>query len=1197
MVDWRESEALQLLNRLLAVAPAGVDDLIDVLTHKTGRLSLSLPPQQVALGPLGTLHVSLPSASVGGLDSISELEMLKPSATDGAGLLAGVSLGRMSVEVCVELRVSQPAGDVAPWHAGSATEWPAEWDIGHPAGPSLGATPSRGDAFRGAEDGGWGGRAGGPPRDARAFASWGGEGEASTSGSAQPAGGEDALRFTLRASLRNMSVGAAARLMVNGTGLSAVDVAQAVSANGSACFAQQLLFAGLSSLGAALVVENIEVDGGPAPAILPDTPLRLVLGRSLELALVRAANQLIASALEPLWSSACPARVPLRPRLIDFRGGGFGAHAVARARRAVDIFGAAGLDRLVDRYTPRGQPGQLQLPRLLELRWVDQMLGPVWVRLDDARLSGLDSYFRLDALRPDAADGRILRHDVGLGENASLQLELTVRLRFGNQPEHALRLRGALRRIVAEVGTRLLIDGGTLGSTTMAELRDSWGGCLLCDLRALSITRDSAVRALPDGSFTFWLQPLDRGAHPRPAAQLSATTVDPQLGQIVRRLANGGLTSLLGRAHSGCPGAPPTPSPPPPLPADDLLPVGVGLISGTSLVLVLLFAAGGSACIYRRRWLGHLHASLRAGLLDGHAVPSLPCEAAGDETVPRGLQPRLAAGSGPLRLWDVERDSLAARFGGRLAQLGVPLLIGCNVVVFVLGNALPAAKVVVTLTLAGEAIQLPPIKTFSLVNTVRDMWRAEAYLLCVLIAFLSGVWPYLKLGLMLLAWWLPATYLSSCWRERMLRAVDSLGKWSALDTLMLVIFTVAFHIVYDLPSSPADAPAAAPSPFALGPTPPAFASGASLTSVSTNSTGGGKLPSVAAVLSEVVPGPGVYLFTSGVCLSLAISALLVRMQRIARAVPEVPLNNGSRICDNGRAGLAAGAGAVDVFTPVEHVDACLVAAAAGVGGAAGPGELVPGIGELRCRPRKALLNYRFPRLCGRHEVLLPQWLQRLVLLAPLACGGLLAFACTVDTFSLEVVGLAGQLLGPDDARHSWSVVSIARLLPTASPMAGPGSMRLIQLFFLLFIVGLPLLFLLALTVLWAVPLSVAAQQRLLFVAEVLHSWSTPDVFVLTIIASSIELDRFAHFVLGRECDAVSHLATTYLADLVADSAEGCAGIGVHILPGAALFMLAVLLWNAIGTFIMHAANAALPLGSDGGVSRRGARAIFADSNR
>jgi len=45
-----------------------------------------------------------------------------------------------------------------------------------------------------------------------------------------------------------------------------------------------------------------------------------------------------------------------------------------------------------------------------------------------------------------------------------------------------------------------------------------------------------------------------------------------------------------------------------------------------------------------------------------------------------------------------------------------------------------------------------------------------------------------------------------------------------------------------------------------------------------------------------------------------------------------------------------------------------------------------------------------------------------------------------------------------------------------------------------------------------------------------------------------------------------------------------------ILPGALLFLVAVLLWNGVGMLIVHAGNAAVPLGSEVGV--RGGRAAL-----
>jgi uncharacterized paraquat-inducible protein A len=44
------------------------------------------------------------------------------------------------------------------------------------------------------------------------------------------------------------------------------------------------------------------------------------------------------------------------------------------------------------------------------------------------------------------------------------------------------------------------------------------------------------------------------------------------------------------------------------------------------------------------------------------------------------------------------------------------------------------------------------MKSFSLGNSIADMWNAGIYPLALLIAIFSGVWPYIKLVTMLACW-------------------------------------------------------------------------------------------------------------------------------------------------------------------------------------------------------------------------------------------------------------------------------------------------------------------------------------------------------------------------------------------------------------------------------------------------------------
>jgi len=76
---------------------------------------------------------------------------------------------------------------------------------------------------------------------------------------------------------------------------------------------------------------------------------------------------------------------------------------------------------------------------------------------------------------------------------------------------------------------------------------------------------------------------------------------------------------------------------------------------------------------------------------------------------------------------------------------------------------------------------------------VRDMWNSEVYALSLLIGVFSGAWPYLKLLLLLFCWAAPVRWLAVDRRETFLQFLDALGKWSLIDTYVMVMMLVAFR--------------------------------------------------------------------------------------------------------------------------------------------------------------------------------------------------------------------------------------------------------------------------------------------------------------------------------------------------------------------------------------------------------------------
>lgn len=73
------------------------------------------------------------------------------------------------------------------------------------------------------------------------------------------------------------------------------------------------------------------------------------------------------------------------------------------------------------------------------------------------------------------------------------------------------------------------------------------------------------------------------------------------------------------------------------------------------------------------------------------------------------------------------------------------------------------------------------------------MWNAKVYPLAILIAAFSGIWPYVKLIMMLLCWILPPSKISIKRREKILIFLDTVGKYSLIDGYMLVMMVVSFR--------------------------------------------------------------------------------------------------------------------------------------------------------------------------------------------------------------------------------------------------------------------------------------------------------------------------------------------------------------------------------------------------------------------
>ena len=131
-------------------------------------------------------------------------------------------------------------------------------------------------------------------------------------------------------------------------------------------------------------------------------------------------------------------------------------------------------------------------------------------------------------------------------------------------------------------------------------------------------------------------------------------------------------------------------------------------------------------------------------------------------------------------------------------RIFIPLGILLNIALFISSNSSVGASVYVLFTV-GRKVKVPSLFDFGLINSVTDMWKAGVYPLSILIAFFSGIWPYLKLIMMLIAFTTPSSLLKKEKRESVLMFLDATGKWSILDSYVMILMLVAFQFDVKFP--------------------------------------------------------------------------------------------------------------------------------------------------------------------------------------------------------------------------------------------------------------------------------------------------------------------------------------------------------------------------------------------------------------
>ena len=128
----------------------------------------------------------------------------------------------------------------------------------------------------------------------------------------------------------------------------------------------------------------------------------------------------------------------------------------------------------------------------------------------------------------------------------------------------------------------------------------------------------------------------------------------------------------------------------------------------------------------------------------------------------------------------------------------IPLVILFNIAFFISFFTTMEASIYILLTV-GREIKVPPILDFTIINSITGMCQANVYLLSLIIAFLSGIWPCIRLLIMLIIFLTPSSILKKSKRESILMFCDATGKWGIFNTFQMILMFVALHFEIKFP--------------------------------------------------------------------------------------------------------------------------------------------------------------------------------------------------------------------------------------------------------------------------------------------------------------------------------------------------------------------------------------------------------------
>jgi len=251
------------------------------------------------------------------------------------------------------------------------------------------------------------------------------------------------------------------------------------------------------------------------------------------------------------------------------------------------------------------------------------------------------------------------------------------------------------------------------------------------------------------------------------------------------------------------------------------------------------------------------------------------------------------------------------------------------------------------------------------------------------------------------------------------------------------------------------------------------------------------------------------------------------------------------------------------------------------------GSLVVGHGMTACNRHALCLgeysepalnptDHSLKRLCN---TLRPPgyWSGKLFVYGPIAAVSaallLVVVGVWIDVFAFTFEGLGGYTLGDKNVR-SFSIISLGFAIPDSVKHPGAGTF-FIQAVFLLFAAFVVIAYFCILLCLWCAPLTPRLQTHFYVASQILEAWNGIDVFVISILASVLEISQFVVFIIGDKCDGINKILPKLPFHL--PGSETCFQITTELRSGFYILLIAAIVSSVTGRVMMSRCKSALQM--------------------